>query len=53
MNSADLIIDHMLNFRMTEAGTVRSMLVGILPYVAASIDKKKVTSKNYIRFFID
>lgn len=29
------------------------MLVGILPFVAANIDKKKNTSKKYIKFFID
>ena len=38
MNSADMLIDHMLSFRVTDQLTVENMLVGILPYVASNID---------------
>ena len=53
MTSADMLIEHSMNFRMTETSTIRNILVGILPYVASNIDKKKNTSKKYIKFFID
>ena len=53
MNSADLLIEHMLKFKPSELFSVRNMLVAILPYVTVGINMKDSISKQYIKFFLD
>lgn len=53
MNSADLLIEHMLKFKPSELFSVRNMLVAILPYVTVGNNMKDSISKQYIKFFLD
>ena len=52
MNSADLLIEHMLKFKNSESFSIRNMLVAILPDVTVGIKKGNI-SKQYIKFFLD
>ena len=51
MNSADLLIEHMLKFKPSEYFSIRNMLVAILPYITVGNDEKDTFSKQYIKFF--
>lgn len=53
MSSADLLIKHMLNFKMSETFSIRNMLVSILPYVTIENENRLNFSKQYINFFTD
>lgn len=53
MNSADILIDHMLKFKSSESFSIRNMLVAILPNVTVGMNKKGNISKQYIKFFLD